>query len=194
MAKATGTKSNTKRHEFGTDVEPVGAESAIEGNIVGVDEGGFDIFDQMAQELNRAVTKDPLVLKVPLRPALKLVFDVNFDFDTYQMWVNRTVGGKHADKPNYMALARAVLSNQNTAILFNDVEVDSRVKPGNILRVTSAEFHQMLGAPQNDVPQALKRLYGHDADMISAMRQVVEKAGYSLDGDDSEDEEGPLHY
>lgn len=177
------TATSKRTHQVGTPANAVDEDDFSDETPV----KNISVLEAFKQSLKEDDAKgaEPYRLTVPERPAITLVFDTSFDYDTYQAWINKATDKKKQDV-NYWRLAVMVLSAQNTAIEFEGEEVPD-------FTLTSHELHDFLGVPRGSVAAGIRELYKKkDGHAIQSMRMVVEKAGYTMDGDVQEAEDGPL--
>lgn len=176
MADNNGTRSPKRA------VRQVGTPAKPEENTVAPEDDIFEAPQDMLSLLQEIVTeeaKNPdLTLKVPNRPRMKLVFSPNFDFDSYNAWIRRATN-KKTDEVNWGQLSAVVISNTNTAILLDDTRTS--------YTVTASELHTSLGVAVGGTRQAIKVLYGSEGHAIQVAKEIIDKAGYTIDGDIQED-------
>jgi hypothetical protein len=180
---ATGTKEPKRIGRAAQQVEPeVLDPTTTEGGILAA----------FREEMQDEVRKDVITLKVPGRPRMKLMFDPNFSYDDFQAWTRKSLKGKGDNRyTDFLNLSRIVLSRTNVGVLYDGVEVPG--SNGDCMVITEEAFHKHAGAPLGGTAAAIKKVYGNDADIIRAMKRIVEAAGFSIDDDDLEDDsDGPL--
>lgn len=168
----------------------VGADEVVADDGLVNDAKPRTILDGLKSALAAQVELKTLTLTVPMRPEIKLVFTPNFDFEEYDAWVKKATDKKN--NIDYMRIARTVIARTNTQILFQD-EV-AKTQQGEELTITHGDIHNMLGVAVGGTGQAIKKLYVSDGHAIQAMRQVVEAAGFSVEGDvlQVDDDDNPL--
>lgn len=178
-------KPRARAHQIGTP-----AKATAEPEVVELDEepGGLNLLEALQEELGRSAAKEPYTLTVPNRPKMSLTFDVNFDFPTFQAWSKKCEDRK-TKEVNFYNLAVIVISNQNTAIRLDNQDVE---QDGDPMLITSPNVHKWLGVPVGSTSQAIRKLYGSDGHAIQTARMVIEQAGYTMEGDVLEAEDGPL--
>lgn len=185
---ADARKAIKRAHTVGT---PAVQEDRPEFEEYETDEptSSVSLFESLKTRIKKPVVVADYVLDVPLREGVALVFCPQVDWDTYQAWVKRATD-KKSETVDYMKLANTVISNLNTGIKLDGQHV---VTPDNeALRITSREIHEWLEVPIGSTQHAIKKMYGLDGHAIQTMKLVVEKAGYSLEGDVLEAEDNPL--
>lgn len=179
------TKKTPVKHQIGTP-----ADEQVEGpalDDIDLEAGRLSVLEAFKQSLKDEdeAASEPYRLTVPERPSVSLVFNVSFDYETYQSWINKATD-KKSKEINYWRLAVMVISHTNTGIEFEGEEV-----PG--FTILSHELHNWLKVPTGSVAAAVRELYKKkDGHAIQSMRMIVEKAGYTMDGDVQEAEDGPL--
>lgn len=183
---ADSKKVVRRQHNVGT---PAVQEDRIDSTEPEQEASGVSLFDALKRQISQSVTVDDYVLDVPMRPGVALVFRPEVDWDTYQLWVKRATD-KRNDTVDYMKLANTVISNLNTGIKLNNQMVPN--SDGDMLRITSREIHEWLGVPIGSTQQAIKKMYGLDGHAIQALKLIVEKSGYSIEGDVLEADDSPL--
>jgi hypothetical protein len=168
--------ATTKRtHQVGTSAKPVEDDELL------AEVQPVSLLERLKETLGKTANNPPLMLEVPNRPKMALQFDPNFEYETYQAWYKRAEDRK-TKETNFFRLAVVVISNQNTGI-FLEGEPTSMV-------ITSPEIHEFLGVPRGSTAAAIQKMYGSDGHAVQAMKLIVEKAGYTMDGDVLEAEEG----
>lgn len=148
-----------------------------------LDDKPVSLLDRLKSALSADASNEEVSFIVPNRPAVSLTFSPNVDFDTYQSWLKKAEDRK-TKEINYMKLANIVISNLNNGIVM-DGELTSYV-------ITSPEIHEMLNVPRGSTAAAIKKLYGTEGHAIQTTKLVIEKAGYSIDGDVLEADDDPL--
>lgn len=199
MADGTSTKKPIKRaHQVGT---PAKVENATMPPGIDEDEldaaasaGSVSLFDMLRetiQQTNQEAQDEEFAVSVPMRPDMKLQFDTDIDFDTFQMW-QRKCEDKKRKETNFLKFALIVMSHKTTGILLKGQVVTT--PSGDTMTLTSPEFHDMLGVSIGGTGAAIRKTFMKDGHCIQALRLIVEKAGYSLEGDvvEADDEDGPL--
>lgn len=186
---ADAAKKTVRRtHTVGTP-----ASATVDSDVETYDDDApmqtVSLFEALKSELSREVEVDDYPLDIPMRPEMALVFRPQVEWDIFQTWVKRATDKKTSDV-DYMKLSVTVISNLNIGITLNGQPVSS--PDGEQLRITSREIHQFLNVPIGSTQQAIRKLYIKDGHAIQAMRLVVEKCGYSVDGDVAEVEDSPL--
>lgn len=152
-----------------------------------VDTSNATVYNSLREAVAKKAVKPNIKLTIPNRPAIKLEFDPNIEFDVYQAWMNKATRGKKT--PDFLRLAMQVIAYSNRAVIFNGQPAESEDGSGRILTVRSEELHDMLGAPIGSVQAAIKELYGSDGHIIQTLHKITDAAGYSVDGDVEEDED-----
>lgn len=177
------SKSRATAHQVGTPAESDPEENYTDSDVTAPKISVLEAFKQALKDED-AQGAEPYRLTVPERKDIKLLFDTTFDYETYQAWINKATDKKNKEI-NYWRLAVMVISNTNTGIEFGDEEV-----PG--MTITSHDLHGFLSVPMGSVASAVHELFKKDGHAIQAMKMVVEKAGYTMDGDVQEADDTPL--
>jgi hypothetical protein len=175
-------------HQVGT---PAKSNSVVadDVDVTETDIPRLNLLDELRETLSEAVDVEPYALTVPARPKVSLVFNPVFDFPTFQAWQKKAEDRK-AKETDFYKLGIIVLSNTNIGIRLDGQDVD---RDGEMLTIVSPEIHKWLGAPLGGTAAAIRKLYGgKDGHVIQAARMIVEKAGYSLEGDVLEADDSPL--
>lgn len=180
----------TKReHRIGSAATSDPMDTDVVADDMSVPE--VSLYDALRQSLAQKVEVKEVAYDVPNRPQMAMVFRPDFDFDLYQAWLKKAEDRK-TKEPDFMKLSIMVISNTNVGIHLNG-QLVTKPDDGEALRITSPEIHQFLKVPTGSVGTAIRKLYGADGHVIQTCRNVVEKAGYSLEGDVLEaSDDGPL--
>lgn len=139
------------------------------------------LLGELEAELSKEIRKAPLILTVPQRPRMSLIFDPTIEYDLYRMWVKKATEKKKDDTPNFLKLAFSVMSFTSRGLMLDGTE--RFTKKGERLPLTSHHVHEMANVPVGNTTAAIRWIFGNDGHIIQAMQKIVEAAGYSLDGD-----------
>lgn len=131
--------------------------------------------EQLAAVVASDVVKPSIMLEVPLRPTVAIQFDTNIDNDLLGAWRKRAVAEDPRDGTDPLKLACIVIANKATGLFVNGRQV---MKEGHPLTFASQDVWAMVKPPASNGPQAIKRLYGNDAHVISTGEEVLRAAGY----------------
>jgi hypothetical protein len=177
-------------HQVGTPVEKPEPDLTAEE----VEPTRVSIFEQLRetiQQTDAEAAEEDFSISVPKRPSMRLMFNTKIDFDTYQLWM-RKCENKKLKETDFLRFALIVMSNRTTGILLNGEKVTT--PNGEDMTLTSPELHEMIGVSVGGTGRAIRNVFMSDGHVIQGMRLIIEKAGYSLDGDvvEADDEDGPL--
>ena len=131
--------------------------------------------DLLAQTLAGEVHRPPITLPVPERAGVTITFDTNIDNDTLTAWRKRANYEDARDGTDPLKLACIVLSNKAIGFSMNGRPV---LKEGQPLTFASQDVWQMVKPPALTALQAVRRLYGVDAHVITVGGEVLRAAGY----------------
>jgi hypothetical protein len=148
----------------------------------------FERFKQSIQVQDEE-EPEPYGLIVPERRDVTMLYRTHdLDFDTYQAWTRKCEDKKNKEV-NFFLLSIIVLTNLNVGIKLEDELV---TRDGEDMTITNPHLHEFLGVPIGSTRQAIRKMYKNDGHMIQAMKMVVEKCGYSIEGDVQEAGDNPL--
>lgn len=168
-----------------TPTHSFGGAAASGDDLLDSTPTGATVLDALNASLAKTVVREPVTLKVPSRPGMSLVFNPDIEFELFQTWTQRASKGRKDGTPDYLRMALTVISHTNTDILMNGVSSGKTVKDVSV--------HTSLGVPTGAVGTAIRKLYAVDGHAIQVMRRIIEAAGYSLEGDEvDEDGDDPL--
>jgi len=173
-------------HQVGTPATK-SEEPTSDDNIVDSDKP-MNLFEELKSELSKQVNVEPYALTVPNRPDMALVFMPDFEFPLFQSWSKKCEDRK-TKETDFFKLAVIVMSNTNKGIRLRGEDVDHDGEPMTIL---TPEVAKWVGAPIGSTTATIRKIYGSDGHVIQAARMIIEKAGYTMEGDVLEDEDGPL--
>jgi hypothetical protein len=133
-------------------------------------------------------TGEPKVftLEVPGNDKVTMDFNYAIEFDIFQAWQKRATNRK-TQEVDYMKLSLPVISTCNVGVRVNG---KLATKDGDPLTVAHPRIHEMLKVPIGSTAAAIRKLYVLDGLVIQTMRQIIEKAGYSIDGEVNEVDAG----
>lgn len=156
------------------------------GPVIGRDDDGrVSLLDSLFEEMSQDRAKEDYILTVPARPNVKLVFDVNIDFDEMNTWVKRCTKGKKDNKEvDQKAFAIVLLANTNIGIIYNGEQVNIN---GKEVTVSSTAWHEFCKKASKgkmltaSTASAIKWMFGSDPAILWAVNQVMDAAGYNFD-------------
>jgi hypothetical protein len=138
------------------------------------------VYDALREEFNRPAEAEQIVLAVPNRPAIKVIYDPNqADYDTMER-IQRTA--RHGKKVDVLHLSSLVLQYTMVGLLFNNEPIVEDDEP---LTVADRKIQDLLEV--DNAKDAIKKLYGSDGHIMAATQAVMTAAGYNYDEDDLEE-------
>jgi hypothetical protein len=154
-----------------------------------VNEGS--LLESLKDALAADVENEDLVLRVPARPILKVIYSTFIDGDLFQLWQRRaTIKG--TQQMDMMRLATTIIANQLKGIQVFDKKSNEwrevHTADGAGLSFQTQELKDMLlgGASYSSGSQLARKLYGVDGHLLNAATEIAEAAGYGddMNGDD----------
>lgn len=128
----------------------------------------------LLEDLKKEVTRDPIMLQVPLRPNIWVKYSPNVTNEQLKKWTKIASRGKRDGDFDAIILAGIVLGATCAGISFDGKEV---TEDGEPLKFGSESLMNMLSAGK--VSESVKALYGADSDIQSASMKVLESAGFN---------------
>lgn len=139
------------------------------------------LLDGLRSELAKEVRNDTIVLTVPGRPKMSLVFDPNLDSHTVQMWRKRCVDKKLPDQFDGLKFGCMVIANTCIGMKYNGTDVER--SDGKPMTFRDEELLDMLGN-HSTVVDAVRWLYGVDAHIFKTTEEIFDAAGFDGGEDD----------
>lgn len=146
------------------------------------------VLDSLREALKDKLTLDPIEVTVPLRPSIKLIFDVNLDTDQMSHWRKRATD-KALKEVSSIRMAATTIVNQCRGVKLDGVLVTD--KDGVALTFRDKQFLDMLGGSLGGSLGAVRWLFGADADILDTLFKIVDAAGFGEDGTEDDDAEDP---
>jgi hypothetical protein len=137
------------------------------------------VLDALEAALGESVEDKNFTLTVPQRPKVQLVFSTELEYDLYMMWMKRATD-KKTKEVDFMKLALPCIAKQNTGVLMDGKRARFN---GEDLTITHPRIHAHLKVPAGSTGAAIRKMYAKDGEVIQAMRTIIEKCGYTVDGD-----------
>lgn len=160
--------------------------SVDEETATAVTSSSPDILDELRQEVAKAVDIEPLVLSVPNRPTISVVYMPEIDYDLLKKMLRRAT---HREVVDELRFAKALLAYVCRGLRLKGREVKDDA--GGNMTIRSTEFHEMMGA--RDTSEAMDKLYASHGHIIKTAQEVMEAAGYGdMLGGESEEGFDPL--
>jgi len=152
-----------------------------------------DIYEELVEEAKKRKKKETVRYRVPSRPNISLEFDPNIEWEDWRAWVKKATKGRgEKAEVNHLLLAQIVLSRTTCGLYMKGVQVFDKKGDGEPLTLVSHRTHEIFNVPLGSTAAAISAVYGGDADPIKHCRLIIEAAGYDIDTDDMEAEDGPL--
>ena len=147
-------------------------------------ENASAVYDQLRLELASNPDVEPLILGIPIRPTVEVIYSPDIEWDLFDAWMKRATRNKDK-RVNPLLFASQVMLKTCIGIRINGKEVVN--DDGEPITFVSVELQRMVNArsPQ----ECLSKLYGkRDGHIIQTSGKIVDAAGYGdVDIDDGGD-------
>lgn len=140
----------------------------------------------LREEGKRKISLDPINLKVPGRPDMVFVYDVNIDSTVLDTWRKRATTTKRGRTPEFDGLkfAKIIMASQCRNLIYRNVDMG--------MTFTSKELQETFKA--TSYFDCIKFVYGNDADIFRHGNEIITAAGYGdqADLEEVDEDEDPM--
>lgn len=146
---------------------------SVDDDFLETEEDEPTVLAALKEDLKKEVTRDSIILQVPLRPNIAVTYSPNVTAEQLKKWTKIASRGKTNDFDGTV-LASIVLGATCVGISINGKEA---TEDGEPMRFGSETFMAMVEASK--VSDAVRALYGADSDIQAASMRVLEAAGFN---------------
>jgi hypothetical protein len=150
--------------------EPIRTFAAVPSPAPGLP----SILDDLRSELADEAEEHHVTLEVPGRPGWAVRYSSDVDYSMLKMWAKQATS--KVDGTDELQFSALVLASQCRAIVRHGVDL---VEGNDVLVFASPHFMSLVNVVSST--EAVKRLYGRDAHVISSANAVLAEAGYGED-------------